>query len=100
MRNVVIIKVYTDGRKKVMCGERKEGEMAEDAAKRIIRDNKLRNMGEFIVISRSGDEGAFIMQYMNKIDSNNSQTIIWIGDTNILIDALMKLNKEALRDAD
>ncbi len=106
MRNVVIIKVYANGKSKVLSGERKEGEIADDTAQRIIKENGMRNTGEFIVISRSGDEGAFITQFMEGIGLNNGYSTIWVGDTQVLIEALNmvvlrnSLNVEISKDED
>lgn len=91
MCDVAVIKVYADGRKKVMCGERREDEILDDAAQRIIRENGIRNMGEFIVVSRGGNEGAFITQFIEGIGLNRENSTIWVGDTQVLIEALNKV---------
>ena len=100
MRDVIVIKIYADGRKKILCGEREEGEIVEFTAERIIKEHGMRNRGEFIVISRSGNEGAFISQFMDGIYLNGDNSTIWVDDTQMLIDALKKLSEEVRGDDD
>ncbi len=100
MPDVIVIKIYSTGKKKIMCGERREGEIVEFTAERIIKEHGMRNRGEFIVISRSGNEGAFISQFMDGIFLNGNNSTIWVDDTQVLVDALRKLNEEVVRDAD
>ena len=99
MCDVTVIKIYSTGENKIICGERKENEIVEYTARRIIRENGMRNVGEFIVISRSGNGGAFITQFMEGVYLNGDNATIWVGDTQVLIDALRKLREEAVRDA-
>jgi len=95
---VAIIKEYTTKEPVTLYGETPDI-FIEDYCKKILKENKMRNVGSFIVI-QAIDDFAYITEYSDGIDIKDSGNyrIIAIKELRKFKEALDKLLGEEVRE--
>ena len=103
---IAIIKEYTEKEPLILYGETSDM-FTEDYCKELLKHNKIRNVGDFIVIQIINDF-AYIKTYLNGIDEKDSSNyrIIAVYSVNVFLKALSRLvgkevqgDMEVVRDA-